>query len=134
MQTTLKSSVLVFEGSFVSDSSGGIRRYLATDHVRKLVGQATGARISVVGSAKTASCRIQLRFYDTATPRSRPSELEQAYAPFFSTGTITTLVPQPVDVAGAWCDNVDIVLEVDDSAASSKQEWTGTIYITLFFN
>lgn len=134
MQAALKSSTLAFEGSFVSDSSGSIRAYLASDEVRKLFGQATGARISVVGTSMTSTCRIQLRLYDTATPRMRPTELEQSYPPFFSTGLITSLVPQPIDVTGDWCDNVDIVLEVDDSAASSKQEWTGTIYITLFFN
>ncbi len=133
MRSTLKTTILLFEGTFVSDSSGGIRSYLATDETRRLFGQASSARVSVVGTSMTSTARVQVRFFDTATPKVRPTELEQGYAHFDTTGTITTLTPAPHDVTGPFCDNVDIVLEVDDTAAASKQDWTGAVYATLFY-
>lgn len=131
---TIKSSVTLFDGAFPSNSNGALRMYLVPDQVRKLVGQASRLRISVVGTQRTANAQLTLKLYDTADASKRPSELAVGYAPSFTSAAITSLTPQPIDVAGPFCDNVDIVLEVQASTGTADEEWRGTISATLFLD
>ncbi len=130
---TLKTHVLLFEGTFRTTTNGGARTFLATDEVRRLVGQASRIRISIIGTDRTANAELTLRIYDTASPSARPSEIDPGYAAFFTSAPIATLTPAPINVAGPTCDNVDLVLELKASSGTNLEEWTGAIYATLIF-
>jgi len=129
---SVKSSLLVMEGVFSSGPSGAIRAYLASDEVRKVIGQASSVRVSVLTTARTANCQLVLKLYESAGP-VRPTGLDSSYPPFFTSSALTTDFPQPFDISGPFCDNVDLLLEVSAATGTFVETWQGTIYMTLFF-
>ena len=130
---TVKSSLLVLEGLFTSGPNGVTRVYLASDDVRKLIGQASSVRVSVLTTNRTTNAQLVIKLYDTAGP-VRPTDLDSAYAAFFTSAALTSNFPAPINIAGPFCDNVDLALEVSASTGTNVETWQGSITMTLFFN
>lgn len=131
---TLKTNLTIIEGNFTTGASGEVRQYLASDEVRKLVGQATSMRVCFVGIETTSNARLTLKLFESAYTVQRPSELGDSYAPSFTSSTIASLLPAPIQVPGPFCDNVDIVIEADDNGSASLENWRGGVYATLYFD
>lgn len=117
----------------MSGAAGAVRAYLASDEVRRLLGESTSMRISVQTSSRTSNCQLVLKLYDTAGPQ-RPTGLSPGYAATFTSSAVTTEFPLPIQVNGPYSSNVDLVLEVSASSGSAEQTFQGTITVTLFFD
>lgn len=122
----------MFSGVFTSGAAGAVKAYLATDEVRRLLGESTSMRISVQTSSRTANCQLVFKLYDTAGPQ-RPTGLGPGYAATFTSSAVTTDFPLPIQVNGPYSSNVDLVMEVSASSGSAVEIFQGTITITLFF-
>lgn len=129
----VKSSVVVFDGTYTSNADGTAARYLVTDTIREGLGQASSLRLAIQTSSRSANARLKFRLFETSGPR-RPTALGANYAAFFTSADITAAAPQPIQISGPFADNVDLALDVSASTGSAEEQWTGTVYIVRYFD
>jgi hypothetical protein len=131
-----KLTITLFSGAFSSEINGAAVRSLLSDlndEARKALGEASDLRIAVQTDSRTPNARLKLRMFETAGPR-RPTALGAGYPAFWTGPDMDTPAPTPATIAGPFCTNIDMALDVSASSGTAQETWQGTISATAFFN
>lgn len=129
-----KTTVVLFEGNFFSNTDGTARRYWLSsfgETARKAVGGAAQVRVSLEMPQRTPNAKLKLYLFETGLSRL-PSALDPSYQAFFTSPDLTTAFPQPFNIVGPFADNVDLALDVSASSGTQLEQATARIVGTLF--
>ena len=114
--------------TYLSGSSGGVKVFRHDESLFEVLGQGKVLLLQVYGYRKSATARATIKVYESSLQGRPPSEIGTQVG---TTVTVTTLRPGPMSITGPFQGRIEVVLEIDDTAATSQQEFDLVIAATL---
>ncbi len=128
----MKTMVVVFEAqTYTSKADGTAKVVVSSDRLRTVLGQAKIIRLEWVGFRMSPNAEVKLKVWESSYAGMRPSELEQAGAPFFTSSALTAPRPASENVVGPFGGFVDVTMEVRNNAGAVPVEVEGVVCATL---
>ncbi len=128
----MKTMVVIFEAqTYTSKADGSAKVVVCSDRLRAVLGQAKVIRLEWVGFRMSPNSEVKLKVWESSYAGMRPSELEQAGAPFFTSQALTVLRPAPENVTGPFGGYIDVTMEVRNSVGATLVDVEGVVCATL---
>lgn len=131
----MKKIVNIFpRDTFFSLNNGNTKSYFHNANLFELLGSAKSIKLHWIGhSSSKDTTQVTIRAFQSSYPDRRPFETSIEIA--LSGNAFTALRPPVINIPPSFMGLVDVVVEVDDSAATGREEVQveGELWATLIF-
>ncbi len=128
----MKRATILFPlGLYQSNNDGTAVAYKMPQELRTLVGQAKALRYQFIGFNRTTNARVVMTMFESPWEGTAADEVLPGAAPFHTSGNLDNLRAGPVQVAGPFGTNVEMVLKCSASAGGGPESWYGLVAATL---